>query len=150
MTLLFWRNLLITVVLAFAAAYLGARLGSHAAPAARQPLLRETVYQMVHHDLQLTSAQSASIDQIDKRYEHDRNALRADIGSADAELAQALANEMALGTSAQRALSHIQGSLGQMQREAVVYVLDVRAVLTPQQQTVLDRKIFETLALGPF
>jgi hypothetical protein len=37
-----------------------------------------------------------------------------------------------------------------MQRDSVVYVLDVRAVLTPDQQTALDRKIFETLALGSF
>ena len=149
MTVVFWRNLAITVVLAFAAAFVGARLGAHA-PVKSQPLLQETVYQMVHHDLKLTAAQSQAIGQIDSRYEHQRNAHRADIAAADAELAQALANEMALGTSAERALTHIQGSLGQMQREAVVYVLDVRAVLTPDEQTQLDRKIFETLALGPF
>jgi Spy/CpxP family protein refolding chaperone len=104
----------------------------------------------VHHQLKLTPAQQAAIAQIDERYEHRRNALRADVGAADAELAQALANEMALGTSAQRALGHIQGALGEMQRDSVVYVLDVRAVLTPEQQAALDRKIFETLALGPF
>jgi Spy/CpxP family protein refolding chaperone len=145
----FWRNLAITVLLAFAAAYVGARLGARTPPA-RQPMLRETVYQMVHHDLKLTAAQAAAIHQIDDRYEHRRNALRADISSADAELAQALASEMALGTSAQSALAHIQGSLGEMQKEAVVYVLDVRGVLNPEQQMRLDRKIFESLALGPF
>lgn len=145
----FWRNIMITVALAFAAAYVGARLGAQAPPKPAAPL-RASVYEMVHHQLKLTPAQQAAIAQIDARYEHKRNALRADVGSADAELAQALANEMALGTSAQRALGHIQGSLGEMQRDSVVYVLDVRAVLTPEQQTALDRKIFETLALGPF
>ncbi len=145
----FWRNLLITIVLAFGAAFIGARLGAQAPPKPT-PQLRESIYQVVHHDLKLTPAQQAQVRAIDDRYEHKRNALRADIGSANAELAQALANEMALGTAAERALTHIQTSLGQMQRDSVLYVLDVRAVLTPDQQTLLDRKIFETLALGPF
>jgi hypothetical protein len=145
---LFWRNLLITAVLAFGAAFVGARLGAQTPPKAA-PLLRDSVYEMVHHDLKLTPVQHAAILQIDAKYEHKRNALRADIATGNAELAQALANEMALGTSAERALGHIEGSLGQMQRDSVLYVLDVRAVLTPEQQTALDRKIFETLALGP-
>ncbi len=145
---LFWRNVLLMVVLAFAAAYAGARLG---AEAPRQPAraLRDSIYETVHHQLQLTAAQQAAIGRIDERYEHMRNARRADIGSANADLAMALANEMALGTAAQRALAHIQGSLGDMQRDSVLYVLDVRAVLTPAQQVVLDRKVFDTLAHGP-
>ncbi len=146
----FWRNLLITAVLAFAAAFAGAKFGAQGTGHRPPNLLRESVFQMVHHDLKLTPAQEVAIGKIDQRYEHQRNVLRADISSADAELAQALAAEMSLGTSAERALSHIQGSLGQMQREAVLYVLDVRAVLNPDQQMVLDRKIFESLALGPF
>jgi hypothetical protein len=145
----FWRNLLITVVLASGAAFVGARLGAQAPPKPA-PLLRDSVYQMVHHDLTLTSVQQAAVRQIDQRYENRRNAQRADIIAANAELAQALANEMALGTAAERALGHIQGSLGQMQRDSVLYVLDVRAVLMPDQQAMLDRKIFETLAHGPF
>ena len=145
----FWRNLAITVVLAFAAAYVGARLGSHASPT-RPTLLRESVYQMVHNDLKLTPTQAAAIGKIDADYEHHRNTLRANISTGDAELAQALATEMALGSSAQTALSHIQGSLGEMQKDSVVYVLDVRAQLDPEQQMRLDRKIFESLALGPF
>jgi Spy/CpxP family protein refolding chaperone len=145
----FWRNILITVALAFAAAFAGARLGAQAPPKPSPPL-RDSIYEMVHHELKLTAAQQSAIAQIDDRYEHQRNLHRADIGAADAELAQALANEMALGTAAQRALGHIQASLGEMQRDSVVYVLDVRAVLTPDQQTALDRKIFETLALGSF
>ena len=144
----FWRNILITVALAFIAAFVGARLDAQAPPKPTRAL-RDSVYETVHHQLKLTPVQQAAIARIDERYEHGRNARRADIGAADAELAQALANEMALGTAAQRALGHIQASLGEMQRDSVVYVLDVRAVLTPEQQAVLDRQVFQTLALGP-
>ena len=150
----FWRNLLITVVLAGAAAYVGTRLGAQnlkPPEAARtRLLLRDSVYQMVHHDLTLTPDQAHRIDVIEARYARQRNALRAQIGSANAELGEALANEMALGTAASRALEHLQQSMGELQRETILYVLEVRAVLTPQQQQVLDQKVFESLTLGPF
>lgn len=150
----FWRNLLFTVVLAGVAAFIGARLGaSHPLPAEAprsRLLLRETVYQTLQHDLTLSADQTRRINQIEDRYNHQRNALRAQMVSADAELGEALANEMALGTAAQRALDHLQTSMGSLQRETILYVLEVRAVLTPQQQQVLDQKVFESLTVGPF
>jgi Spy/CpxP family protein refolding chaperone len=150
----FWRNLLITIVLAGLAAFVGARLGARRlqppeAPRA-QLLLRDSVYRMVHQDMRLSADQTLKIDQIEDRYAHRRNALRAQIGSANAELGEALANEMALGTAAQRALDHLQESMGALQKETILYVLEVRAVLTPAQQQVLDQKVFESLTLGPF
>jgi Spy/CpxP family protein refolding chaperone len=149
----FWRNLLITIVLASLAAFVGARLGAGRlqpeSPRSRL-LLRETVYEMVHQSLKLTPEQLRRIDQIEDRYAHQRNSLRAQIGSANAELGEALANEMALGTAAQRALEHLQTSMGELQKQTILYVLEVRAVLTPQQQQVLDQKVFESLTIGPF
>ncbi len=151
----FWRNLAITVVLAGAAAYAGTRLGeqpqkpAEASPRAKL-LLRDSVYQMVHQDMTLTADQRRRIDDIESRYAHHRNELRAKIGSANAELGEALANEMALGTAASRALEHLQQDMGDLQRETILYVLEVRNVLTPQQQQVLDQKVFESLTAGPF
>jgi Spy/CpxP family protein refolding chaperone len=150
----FWRNLAITVVLAGLAAYAGTRLGEQPPKPAEAPraklLLRDSVYQMVHQDMSLTPDQKRRIDEIEARYAHRRNALRAQIGSADAELGEALANEMALGTAASRALDHLQQSMGELQRTTILYTLEVRAVLTPQQQQVLDQKVFESLTAGPF
>lgn len=154
MNLAFWRNLLITVVLAGLAAFAGAHLGERSLKPQEAPrahlLLRDSVYQMVHQDMTLTADQKRKIDEIEDRYAHRRNALRAQIGSANAELGEALANEMALGTAASRALEHLQQGMGDLQRATILYVLEVRAVLTPQQQQVLDQKVFESLTLGPF
>ena len=56
----FWRNLAITVVLAGAAAYVGARLGEQRLPikaseSSHSPVgMRDSVYQMVHQDIQLS------------------------------------------------------------------------------------------------
>jgi Spy/CpxP family protein refolding chaperone len=150
----FLRNLAITVVLAGLAAFVGAKLGANPplqpveAPRTRF-LLRDNVYNVVHKDLQLTPDQARRIDQIEMDYDQRRNALRVDMGAADAELGEALANEMALGTAAERALDHLQNSMGALQKQTVVYVLAIRAVLTPQQQQVLDQKVFESLTQGP-
>ena len=147
----FWRNLAITVVLAGGAAYAGARLGAQPplpikpVEAARAPLgMRDSVYQMVHQDMQLTDDQKRKIDDIEARFAHRRNELRAKIGAANAELGEALANEMALGTAASSALEHQEQDMGDLQRETILYVLQVRAVLTPKQQA-LDQKVFESL-----
>jgi Spy/CpxP family protein refolding chaperone len=148
----FWRNLAITVVLAGAAAYAGARLGAQPplpvkpAEATRAPLgMRDSVYQMVHQDMQLTDDQKRKIDDIEARFAHRRNELRTKIGAANAELGEALANEMALGTAASRALEHQEQDMGDLQRETILYVLQVRAVLSPKQQQALDQKVFESL-----
>jgi Spy/CpxP family protein refolding chaperone len=152
----FWRNLGITVVLAGLAAYAGARLGEQpleAKPkttAVSRPVgMRDSVYQMVHQDMQLSDDQKHRIDDIEARYAHRRNELRAKIASANAELGEALANEMALGTAASRALEHQEQDMGDLQRETILYVLEVRAVLTPKQQQVLDQKVFESLSASP-
>ena len=148
----FWRNLAITVVLAGGAAYAGAHLGAQpplpikTAEAPRAPLgMRDSVYLMVHQDMQLTDDQKRKIDDIEARFAHRRNELRAKIGAANAELGEALANEMALGTEASRALEHQEQDMGDLQRETILYVLEVRAVLTPKQQQALDQKVFESL-----
>ena len=153
----FWRNLVITLVLAGGAAYAGARLGAQTPPplkpaeAQRSPVgMRDSVYEMVHQDMQLTDDQKRKIDDIESRYAHRRNELRAKIGSANAELGEALANEMALGTAASRALEHQQQDMGDLQRETILYVLEVRAVLTPKQQQELDQKVFESLSVRSF
>ena len=152
----FWRNLAITVVLAGAAAYAGTRLGElqlsakPVEPPRSRLLLRDSVYQMVHQDVVLTDAQRHRIDDIEARYAHRRNELRTKIGSANAELGEALANEMALGTAASRALEHLQQDMGDLQRATILYTLEVRSVLTPKQQQVLDQKVFESLTAGPF
>ena len=147
----FWRNLVITVLLAGLAAYAGARLGDQHLPikpaeAPHGPVgMRDSVYQMVHQNMQLTDDQKRKIDDIEARYAHRRNELRAKIGSANAELGEALANEMALGTAATRALEHQEQDMGDLQRETILYVLEVRSVLTPKQQQALDQKVFESL-----
>ena len=144
----FWLNLLLTVVLAGGAGFVGARYGASSlapARASQDPaLLRQSVHDLVM-GLKLTPAQTKAIDAIEKRYVHNRNALRVKISQANVELAGAMSEEMTYGPQAQNAIDHLEATVGELQRQTVLYVLEVRDVLTPEQQVRYDQKVVQAL-----
>jgi nickel and cobalt resistance protein CnrR len=143
----FWRNLLLTVTVALLAGGIGGWIGArNALDDDNQGLpLRQTVHEIVQRDLQLSSAQTKEIQSIEDQYYDQRSALRQQVANADRELADALMADMAFGREAQQASNHVEQGLGQLQRATILYVLQVRDVLTPQQQMIYDRKVREVL-----
>ena len=147
----FWRNLLVTVLVAGIAAYVGAWAGSmqqHRGAAKPSPL-RDAIHAMADQGLKLTPAQQKSIDAIDARYSRRRDALRAQIARANSEVADALSVEMAFGPKAELAINHLQSTVGELQKSTILYVLEVRDVLTLEQKSVYDDKVVEALTAEP-
>src|SRR5258707_1084251 len=70
-----------------------------------------------------------------------RTRVRARIAGANSDLADALADEMALGPKVNTSIENLKSEIGELQRETVAYVLDLRSVLTGQQQRVFDEKV---------
>jgi Spy/CpxP family protein refolding chaperone len=142
-----WRNLLVTVVVALIAGAIGGWIGTRGAlEEETQTLpLRQTVHEIVHGDLSLTDQQTKEIQKIEDRYFDRRTELRQQVSSANRELADALMADMAFGREAQQATNHVERGLGDLQRATVLYVLEVRDTLTPEQQTTYDRKVREVL-----
>jgi Spy/CpxP family protein refolding chaperone len=142
-----WRNLLITVVVALLAGGIGGWMGAQSAlDNESQTLpLRQTVLDIVRRDLNLTPTQSQEIQTIEHKYNNRRATLRDDVAVANRELADALMSDMAFGREAQQASNHVERGLGELQRATILYVLEVRDVLTPEQQTTYDRKVREVL-----
>lgn len=145
-----WLNLLITIVVAGAAGFVGARVGAQGLDSGpvQTPLVRETVDELVKSGLKLTPEQREEITAIEERHTQRRNALRVQIGRANLELAGAMSEEMAFGPQAQTAIDHLQSSLGELQSSTVLYLLEIRDVLTDQQRTIYDRKVVEALTDG--
>ena len=143
----FWRNLLITVAVALMAGGVGGWLGTrNALDTDTQTLpLRQTVREIVSRDLRLTPDQVKNIQTIEDKYYDQRTTLRQDVATANHELADALMSDMAFGREAQEASNHVERGLGQLQRATILYVLEVRDVLTPEQQAVYDRKVRDVL-----
>jgi Spy/CpxP family protein refolding chaperone len=144
-----WLNLLITVVVAAAAGFIGAWAGAEGLHRREQTsLLRQSVHEMVMHGLDITPAQRREIDAIETRYTKRRNDLRVQISKANVELAAAMSEEMAFGPQAQTAIDHLEHSMGDLQSSTVLYVLEIRDVLTKEQRMIYDQKVVEALTNG--
>jgi Spy/CpxP family protein refolding chaperone len=143
----FWRNLAITVVVALLAGGIGGWMGAQRViDGDTQTLpLRQTVHEIVSRNLKLTPDQSKNVQAIEDKYYDQRTTLRQDVATANRELADALMADMAFGREAQAASNHVERGLGELQRATILYVLEVRDVLTPEQQMIYDRKVREVL-----
>lgn len=146
---LFQRQLIITVLLAGLAGFIGVWVGVHRLDASLYPPaqpLRAAVDELSRRGLTgLTPQQKTQINAIDQRYAHTRTVLRAQIASANVELSNALAEEMGFGPAVEKSINDLKSVVGDLQRQTVLYVLSLRAVLTPPQQAIFDEKVVAAL-----
>jgi hypothetical protein len=145
----FQRHLALTVVLAGLAGFAGVWVGSTRIdrgtthPAAP---LRAAVDELTQRGLVgLTPEQKQKISELEARFSKTRGTLRTRIAGADMDLANALSQEMSYGPLAQDSIHRLQNDVGELQTQTVLYVLDVRAVLTPEQRVVFDEKVVAAL-----
>jgi len=145
----FQRQLAITVVLAGIAAFLGVWFGVNRVDASLYSTpapLRLTVDELTHRGLVgLTSEQKQKINAIDQSYSHKRTQIRVRIAAANVELGNALSEEMGFGPAVEKSIDDLKSQVGELQRQTVLYVLNLRAVLTPPQQQVFDEKVVMAL-----
>jgi nickel and cobalt resistance protein CnrR len=145
----FQRQLIITVLLAGIAGFVGVWAGVKHLDASLYPParpLRAAVDELSRRGLTgLTSQQRRQINAIDMRYAHTRTVLRAHIAAANVELSNALAEEMGFGPAVEKSIDDLKTQVGELQRQTVLYVLSLRAVLTPPQQAIFDEKVVAAL-----
>lgn len=145
----FQRQLAITVMLAGGAGFLGVWFGVNRVDASLYPTprpLRAAVDELTRRGLVgLTSQQKQQINAIDQRYAHTRTQLRARIAAANVELSNALAEEMSFGPAVEKSINDLKSAVGELQRQTVLYVLNLRTVLTPAQQAVFDGRVVMAL-----
>ena len=162
-----WRGLALTLVIAAAAGFAGARLGalggqlSTPAPVA-QGSVRQAVDTLLQRDFKLTTAQKQQVQQIDDRFTQAHNQVWSDINTSNARLASAVATDlpngklesaaaadMTLSPDAKAAISQIQDGVGRLHTESILYVLQVREVLTPEQRNNFDEHVIMALMRSP-
>ncbi|MEI9964782.1 MAG: periplasmic heavy metal sensor [Caulobacteraceae bacterium] len=153
-----WRGLVLTLVvtllIAAGAGFVGARLGMQRADTASSgPMgggtVRQSVHTLLDKSFKLSDAQKQRIQAIDERFTRQHNLIWGDIRMYNAQLASAVATDMSLNPQAQAAIKNIQQSVGALHTESILYVLEVRKVLTPEQQTVFDEHIVLALMRDP-
>jgi Spy/CpxP family protein refolding chaperone len=151
-----WRalilTLLLTLVVAGAAGYVGASLGMRGAggaPPVGMGTVRQSVHVLLDKNFKLTAAQKQQIQAIDERFTRKHNLIWADIRMYNAQLASAVATDMSLNPQAQASIQSIEHSVGDLHTESIQYVLEVRQALTPEQRTVFDEHIILALMRDP-
>lgn len=148
----FWRHVLLTVVMAGAAGFFGVWVGAKrlAPPPPSLPILPSVISELTSRGLQgLTFDQQMQLTMLATNYAGRRAQLRHSIAAANFELANSLGEEMSMGPRTQASIERVKNIVGEMQRATVDYVLALREVLTPEQQTVFDTKVVEALMAAP-
>lgn len=139
------RGILITTATAAVAAAVGAGIGSRFGPELRQP---RSVHQVLHEELRLSADQERRIASLEARFASRRHALEQEMRAANAQLAAAIRQRHAYSPEARAAVQRSHDAMGELQIETISHMLDMRAILTPDQATLFDRSVDEALTRG--
>lgn len=107
------------------------------------------VHEILHHQLGLSLDQEKKIETIEAKFALDRKELDIQMRAANLELARALETELAYGDAAKAAISHFHAAMAKLQELTVVHILEMRAVLTPEQAKTFDKSVREALSADP-
>lgn len=130
--------LVVTVLAAALAGWVGVHFGMRQV---QEPGL-DTV---LHQRLDLTSAQDAKIDMLERNFAARRRTLQAQMRAANRDLASAIMREHAYGPDAKLAISRFHRAMLTLQEETIRHVLAMRAVLTPDQRHEFDAIVVKSL-----
>jgi Spy/CpxP family protein refolding chaperone len=140
------RGLLITLVLTTLAGAIGAwGAARYVATKRAQPSLHE----FLHRELKLTQAQERQLERLEQDFAVRRRVREAELRAANAELAAAIQARHEYSPAVQASVERFHGAMGELQKETIVHVLDMRRVLTPEQAAKFDVHVAEALTEPP-
>jgi Spy/CpxP family protein refolding chaperone len=141
------RSMALTLILSVIGAALGAWGGAqYVLHRMQHPT---PLHELVHEKLHLSADQQGRIASIEREHAARRQALEAEMRAANAELAQAFQEQHAYTPQVQAAIDRFHRAMGALQKETIVHVLAMRAVLTPQQAAQFDETVVKSLTDEP-
>ncbi len=136
------RGLVLTLILTVLAAITGTWIGARFIYERRhQPSLHE----FVHDELRLTAEQSSRLEVLERDFAVRRRAREAELRAANAELARAIQLRHEYSPEVQAAVERFHDAMGELQKETILHLLAMRAVMTPEQAMRFDKRIAESL-----
>ena len=91
------------------------------------------------------AAAQAMLSQAETAAKWQGQALQAEMRAANADLAKAIAANHAYTPQVQAAVDRFHRAMGELQKETILHVLAMRAVLTPQQAAKFDETVAKSL-----
>ena len=135
------RGLILTLVLALVAAVIGVWIGTRYI--GRED--KSSVHQFVHRELNLSSAQDRRLEALEQAFAVRRREREARLRAANAELAAAIQSRHEYSPEVQAAVERFHHEMGELQKETILHVLEMRKVMTPEQAVRFDRRVSEAL-----
>lgn len=137
------RNILLTLFLAVLAGAGGAALGARYLSGQAHPT--PSMHDVLHEELELTADQERRLDGVEARFAQRRVRLEQDMRTANAELARAMRESGRYGAEVQSAVEHFHAAMGDLQKETVLHIFEMRSLLTPDQAARFDQRVGEAL-----
>lgn len=140
-----WRTILLTGLVAFAAGALGVWTGVafFADGGSGHPSL-DTI---VHRELDLSADQKRRIETVEARFAARKTTIEAEMRDATRAISVAVSEDKAYTPSVERTVDRFHSAMGELQHETILHVFEMRAVLTPAQQSRFD-EIVRTELVG--
>ena len=140
-----WRTIFVTGLVAFAAGILGVWAGvTFVADSGRGHASLDVV---VHRELGLSVLQKRDIATMEARFAARKTAIEAEMRAATRAISVAVSEDKAYTPSVERAVDRFHSAMGELQHETILHVFEMRAVLTPSQQSRFD-EIVRTELVG--
>lgn len=140
-----WLQIAVGIVLAAMAGCIGA----YFANGWMQDGHRSGMHDFVHHELKLTSDQSAELDELEFRFADERRALELSLRAANARLASAMQQEHEYGPQVSAAIDEVHAQMGEQQKVTVRHVFAMRELLDDEQRSHFDRQVVQSLTSDP-
>lgn len=137
------RSIALTLVLSLLLAGLGAWGGASWVMHRIRPAT--PLHELVHDKLHLTPDQQRRIEGLERAHAARQAALQTEMRAANADLARAIEAQHAYTPQVQAAIDRFHHAMAELQKETILHVLAMRAVLTPEQAAQFDRTVAKSL-----
>lgn len=137
------RSIALTLALSLVLAGLGAWGGASWVMHRLRPAT--PLHELVHEKLHLTPDQQRRIEGLEREHAARQATLQAEMRAANADLARAIQAQHAYTPQVQAAIDRFHHAMGELQKETILHVLAMRAVLTPDQAAQFDQTVAKSL-----
>jgi len=138
-----WRRHVLVALIGFAAAFAGVVAGrAFIAPA---PPVENEVHALLHHALDLDPGQVARIEALENGFAARKAALEAELREDNVRLAAAIKAEHGYGPKVAAAVDMSHHAMGELQKETLQHIFEMRGVLRPDQAEKFDDAVVQAL-----
>lgn len=139
-------QLIVLLALVLLASCLGVILGQKYMHEGAHPHSESPEWHMVlHHKLSITSEQEAKLHPLEDEYARKKKKLKEEMRLANMQLADALKKDQAYSSQVQASVDKIHQVMGEMQKQTIKHLLEMRPILDDEQNKKLEQLITNAL-----